>query len=133
MEDYLIPKASSFVPTQSIAQPLTLIPEIAEIDKMSDKGGKDKTAKSPDPPTPVVERVAPRPVKYQPVKTSYNTPLTKGATGARQASPDDPEFRSLKAKVVSTLEEKWSLIAQISAVQKEDEKTLEILRKIEVK
>ena len=135
MEDYLIPKANNFMSKESIAQPLTLIPEIAEIDKLSDKGGKGDVGRSPErhQPMPVVERQAPRSVKYIPSKSSYSTPITKGSHIVRQGSPEPPEFASLKAKVVVKLEEKWNLIAQISNIQKEDEKTVEILKKVEAK
>lgn len=135
MEDYLIPKANNFMTNVPVAQPLSLIPEIAEIDKLSDRGGKDKQTVSPErPPKSIAVNAdsAVRSNRFNSFKNQQPTPGIKGSQIQPSTSPETPRISSLKTKVVGKLEEKWNIIAQISNIQKEDEQTIAMLKTIEV-
>lgn len=135
MEDYLIPKANNFVTNNPVAQPLSLIPEIAEIDKLSERGARDKPAISPERQQKSValnRDQAVRSNRLNSFKNQWPTPTIKGSQIQPSTSPETPRINSLKTKVVGKLEEKWHLIAQISNIQMEDEQTVAILKSIEV-
>lgn len=138
MESYLIPKNNTFVPSLQMAQPLSLIPEIAEIDKLSDKAVKDKLTSPPRPGIllgKMSEKPFFKPLRIGPIKASGLLGMgsvTKMAFNANSVFEESPEIRQLKTSVVMKLEEKWDKIALINEVLNNDEKTVDLLRKIEV-
>ena len=137
MEDYLVLKQQPSYQSHPIAQPLTLIPEIAEIDKISEKAVRDEL----DSPKKgfLVSKVknTERSKATQPTanKLSQNPSSVKMTVSALNSKPlvrESEQLGDLKKTVVKTLEEKWGVIKQIEEIQKKDDTAMELLRKIEV-
>ena len=138
MESYLIPKNNTFMPSLQMAQPLSLIPEIAEIDKLSDKATKDKLT-SPPRSENLLGKMGEKPF-FKPLRIGLIKgnglnglgSVTKMALKANSVFEESPEIRQLKTSVVLKLEEKWDKIALINEVLNNEEKTVDLLRRIEV-
>ena len=136
MEDYLVKKTNTTHQNYQIAQPLTLIPEIAEIDKISDRAVReDNSSKKNRLISKVPDKINKNGSKTGQYKFPHDSILSnfnKANFTTKASSPEKDDLKLLKNIVVEKLESKWGLIKKIEDIQKKDDKALEILTKIDV-
>lgn len=137
MESYLVPKQENHLVQSQVPQPLSLIPEIAEMDKISDKAIKEKSSVpvSGYLITKATEKAILRPIKTTPFKPmAFNSPMIplKNSLAGNMPQSESTEFKMMKVEVIQKLESKWDVINNVAETQKADDKILRALEEIEV-